>query len=64
MYTVGDIVRYQNEYTCKTGIVIELQTSTHHLPRIKVLFQEAGNVTHWLVVGDKRSTQYVTNLSR
>lgn len=64
MYTIGDIVHYKNDYSDKVGIVIELQpkTRSQDLPRIKVMFQEEGNVTHWFVV-DKTSEDYLTNLS-
>lgn len=63
MYTKGDIVHYKNDYTDKTGMVIDIQYyKTTLSPRIQVMFQEEGNPTYWFVV-DKASEQYLTNLS-
>ena len=63
MYTKGDIVHYKNEYSDKTGMVVDIQYyKTTLSPRIQVMFQERGNPTYWFVV-DKTSEQYLTKLS-
>ena len=64
MYTKGDIVHYKNDYTDKTGMVIDIQYyKTTLSPRIQVMFQEEGNPTYWFVVDKANLCPYALDPS-